>query len=904
MLKHSMIFNVTRPNFVSLCIFLIVFTSSFYVRADNMINQTDKTEQKTCSAQEIVSRETYPGNITVAKLANGLTIIVQENHAAPVATVRCAVKNTGSMHEGKYLGAGLSHVLEHVVAGGSTTKRSEAEIRQIVDTFGGITNAYTSLDITNYLIDCPSKNLETCIELIADSMQHAAFVTEEFDREMNVIQQELADGEVNRQRVMWKMLSEQIYLESPARVPIIGYLDVLKQVTREQIIEFYREKYVPNNQIFVVVGDVDTDKVLQQVATEFAGTPRGMEDDGVLPQEPPQASPRFAVREMDGNTTDITLAWPSVRLQDNDMYALDVLSYILSAGDSSRMVRDMLYEKQLVLSVGTYSVTPSFDRGYFAVRMSVLPDKAEEAIQQALRHVYATQKSLVSEKELEKAKKIKAAERVFGRQTVQQAAEDLIHSYMSTGTPVFDDHYVENIQKVTAEQIRHVANKYFDPEKLTTIKIVPKGYKDPQEAKIREKDSVSDIHLVTLENGVKVLTRRMPQLPLVEMKIYALGGNLADSRKTAGRSTLLCAMLDKGTKKMTAEQIAEYFDSIGGGISFSAGRNTISGSISVLKEDFPKAMSILADCVLSPVFPEDKFQQTKSLLLGMIERRSADPRAELMELFADSLPETTPYAVLSGGKKETLEALTTADLAKFYKELLVGQNITISVFGDIQPEEAVQLVRSRFAAIPASEKPATPFFDRPNKIETQRVHKTTQKDAGMVMLAYAAPNIFEKEDYAALDVLCTIMAGYRYGGSSWLFTELRGEGLVYSVQGAILTGPAPGYMIFLAQTAPDKVDEIIRRFQKNVERAKTGQITEEEFLIAKEMMIAANAQENTTAGEQATITAINELFGLGYDYDKTFAERIEKVTLEEVKAAAEKYFQNPLVITTSNQPEK
>ena len=885
----------------SLCVFIFIMTISSFTHAQNqnMDNSTDNSK----IPQEIVSREVYPGNITVAKLANGLTIIVQENHAAPVATVRCAVKNTGSMNEGKYLGAGLSHVLEHVVSGGTNTKRTEKEIRRLIDTFGGMTNAYTSVNETAYFIDCPAKDVEMCIELIADSMQHITFAQEEFDRELAVVQQELADGLENRQRVLWQLGVETIYLESPVRVPIIGYLDVLKQVTREQIMEFYREKYVPNNQIFAVVGDVDTEKVLAHVALQWAGTPRGFENFEALPQEPMQVSPRFATKEMDGATTDITLTWPTVRLQDEDMYALDVLSYILSTGDSSRMVRDMRYEKQLVLSVSTYSVTPDYDRGYFAVRMSVQPEKAEAAIQQALHHIYAAQKSLVSEKELAKAKKMKASEQVFGRQTVQQAAEDLIHSYMSTGTPVFEDHYVKNIQKVTAEQIRHAAIKYFDPGKLSTMKIVPKGYKDQKAAQTKEKDAVSNVKLTALENGVKVLTRRMPQHPLVEVKVYMLGGNLADTRATAGRATLLCAMLDKGTKKMTAEQIAEFFDSVGGGISFTAGRNTLCGSVSVLKEDFEKGTSILADCILSPTFPEDKFQQMKTLMLGAIERRAGDPRAELMEVFADALPESTPYGIVSGGKKETVEPLKTTDLARSYKELLTGENIVISIFGDINQEEALELIREQFAAIPKTNVGTKKItFDRGNSVpENIITHKTTQKEAGMALRAYPVSSIFEKEDYAALDVLCSIMAGYRYGGASWLFDELRGEGLVYAVHGTVLTGPAPGYLVFLAQTSPDKVEEVLRRFQKNVDRAISGNISEEEFLTAKEMMIAANAQENTTAGDQATLSAVNELYGLGYDYDKSFAERVEKVTLDDVKAVAKKYFGNYVQVTTSNK---
>ena len=113
--------------------------------------------------------------VTLAELSTGLTVIVEENHVAPVATVRCYVRNTGSAFESPYLGAGLSHVLEHVVAGGSTTRRGEAEIERIIDSFGGATNAYTSTHVTTYFIDCPAKDVATALELLADALQRIRF---------------------------------------------------------------------------------------------------------------------------------------------------------------------------------------------------------------------------------------------------------------------------------------------------------------------------------------------------------------------------------------------------------------------------------------------------------------------------------------------------------------------------------------------------------------------------------------------------------------------------------------------------------------------------------------------------------------------------------------------------------
>jgi len=482
-----------------------------------------------------------PGAVTLATLSNGLTVIVQENHVAPVATVRCYVKNTGGAFEGRYLGAGLSHLVEHLVAGGTTATRGEKEIERIIDTFGGATNAYTSSHLTAYFIDCPARNTMAAIELLSDSMQHAKLTEEEFAREFKVVQRELADGDVNRKRVQWKLLDKTVYTRHPVRHPVIGYLDVLRKIDRQAALDFHGRRYVPNNQVFVVVGDVKTQAVLDRIAQDWATTPRGRETYVAMEDEPRQLTPRSAVREMDGTTCDMALAWPTVKLSHSDLYALDVAAYILGEGESSRLVRSLKYDKQLVLSVSSASYTPHFVKGWFGVFASCTPKHRQQAAAEVLEQVYRLRGELVSPAELAKAKKQKAAELVFGQQTIQQAAGSLGRNYISTGDPLFDNGYVENIQKVTAEQIRAVARRYFVPDRLNRVTISPPG----KASKSAGPDATADespIRMVRLPNGLRVLVKRHAQLPLVNIQAYVLGGSLVDDESTAGRSALVGAM--------------------------------------------------------------------------------------------------------------------------------------------------------------------------------------------------------------------------------------------------------------------------------------------------------------------------------------------------------------------------
>lgn len=842
-----------------------------------------------------------PGDVTLATLSNGLTVIVQENHVAPVATVRCFVKNTGSAYEGKNLGAGLSHVLEHVVAGGSTSRRTEKEIEKIIDTFGGATNASTSTDLTQYFIDCPAKNTMEAIDLVADSMQHVKFEPAEFDRELKVVRRELADGEVSRQRVLWKLLSQTVYTTHPARHPIIGYADVLNATTNQTIIDFYHDRYVPNNQVFVVVGDVDAQQVLDQVAKQYAGTPRHPETYVPFEDEPEQLSPREASCEMDGATYDMVFAWPTVKLSHPDMYALDVAAYILGEGESSRLVQGLKYDKQLVLSVNTASDTPHYVAGMFVVMAASRPETWQKAGDAIVGEVYRLRDELISPEELAKAKKQKAAELVFGRQTVKQAAEGFGRSFLSAGDPLFDKTYVEGIEKVTAEQVRDVARRYFVPQRLNRVMIAPPGGA-PKSADAAAKAAEGEIRSERLPNGLRVLLKRHSQLPLVNIQAFVLGGSLVDNEETAGRAAIVGSMLDMGTADHSAQQIAEYFDSIGGQINMSAGRFTVFGSATTLRDDFPGAAALFAECFTRPTFPQDEYAKVQQLTLGAIARRANDPHQEINEFFADNLPANSPYHIVQGGKAESVRKLTAKDLQEYHAKYFVPNNMIVTVFGDIDPEEALTLVKKHFGGL----KPAADFkpisFDRGNAIAKTVVrNKTIGKDTAMVLFGYPTAGIFEKQEYAAMTLLDAIMSGYSYPGG-WLHTELRGEGLVYFVHAFQMTGPVPGFFDILAQTRPDKVDEVVARIECNVERAKQGKISEDEFRTAVEMVIALHAQENTTIGEQAQQAAVNELFGLGYDYDKTFDSRIKAVKLDEVVEAARKHFGNHVLVTSS--PDK
>ena len=844
------------------------------------------------------SRQTLENGVTLAKLSNGMTVIVQENHAAPVATVRCFVNNTGSAYEGKYLGMGISHVLEHLVAGGSTSKRSEEEIQKIINSLGGRTNAYTSNDVTAYYIDCPAKRVGIAIELVADSMQYAIFVEKEYVREMEVVQRELEMGEAEPGRVMYQAMKSLLYTQHPIRHPTIGYLTVLQKIKRDDVLDFYKDRYVPQNMVFVVVGDIDTKRVLDQVLAGFKDFRRTTERVVTLPEEPDQASPRSTRIEMEGKTSRLAMAWPTVALQDPDLYPLDVASFVLTHGDSSRLVRRLKIDQPLVTSVTSSSYTPGFVRGWFDVQAEFEPKNLETVRAIILEEIERLKAEPVGAAELAKVKRQVSAEHVFAQQTVQAQAGMLAGSFRSTGDPLFDQRYVQGIRTVTADQIQRAASKYLLPERLDTVVLEPIGHGKTVVTQTDDTQAESPVIRKQLANGLTVLLKRHPVLPMVSIQAFARAGALSDTDSTAGLASLATAVMEKGTEKYTGPEIAEFFDSIGGSFGMGSQRNSSYAQCTVLAEDFEPALDRVHQVLFHPTFPEAEFSKVRSLRLTGIAARGRNPQAEIMDFWAASLPKNSPFSHTATGTVATVGKLTIDNCRRFHRTYIVPNNMVLAIFGDIDVETTMKRIEASFGQIPKSEAFKAAKFPEVNDLSTSITkHLTTQKKGtAMIMLAYPTVSIYDEKTRSALEVFSAVLAS---GSGSRLHKELRGEGLVYYVFGFQLSGFAPGFYAFLSQTRPDTLDEVVKRIRAGVTKIRDEGIPADEFEKAKAKLIASHGMSNATASAQAFQAALDELYGFGYDYDKGYDERIAAVTVDDVVSFLTKHFDHSVLVTSA-----
>lgn len=869
----------------------------------------------------------------IAVLDNGLTVIVKRV-ASPVAAVR-AYAMTGGVYEGKWLGGGLSHLLEHLVAGGTTDRRSEAENRNLLQSLGNNSNAYTTTDHTCYFVNTTGDKMEEAVDLVAGWMFGAKITPAEYGREYEVVQRELEMGKGEPDRQLWYLSQMNRYRVSPARVPVIGYQEVIQGLSRDDVYGYYKLAYQPNNMVFSMAADLDPEAMLSAVRKFSGSMPAGRVFDHNIPQEPPVTSPRTAVATFPKlGQAKLELGFPTVRLDHPDLFALDLLATVLAAGDSSILVEELRDKRKLVSAVSASDATPTYADGTFAVNMELDAENIAPATDAALELLDAVKTEGVSAERLAAAKTQMRVGRVRRLQTSEDIAASLAEDFISTGDPHFTDRYVERIAEVSNEQIIDVARRYFVRDRLLTTALLPAEFVGsaglpkaedllrraaPTTRAVAETPA-SDVRRVELDDGTIVLLKRVSTSPLVVMQMYALGGLTAENAQTNGVGNLAMQMLPRGTKTRSARQVAEFFDAIGGELDTTCDTNYWSWSASCLKDDFEKSIEVYADVIDNPAFAGDELPAVRQRVLAEIAGQDADWTGQAFRFFKQQFfgPTGSPYQFMPVGTEENVKALTPEQLRDWYAQTIRPSRRVLAIYGDVDPAKAEELIRLHFAkrervaeavAGHAAQAPApAPAGDAAPSVDVLRVEtqKTQQALAGVV-IGYESGSVFGDDANFPIAVADTMASGYGYP-TGYLHEILRGRGLVYVVHAVNRPGlnpQLPGTFFVYAGCDPNNVNEVVDTILENIARLQgtPADMNEEWFRRSKELAVVSDAMQNQTPAEQAQTAAVDELYGLDYKYHDHFADSINAVELSAVRDVSARRLRRCVMTVSTPAPE-
>ncbi len=839
-------------------------------------------------------------------LNNGLTVLIRQKTENDVVSAHVYVR-AGSVYEGRHLTAGLSHYLEHVVSGGSTRSFTEAEAKERLQKMGGATNAYTSHDRTVYYINTSATHWKDALDLLLSYVSENALNPQEVAREKAVIQQEIKMGENNVGRELWNLFIRTAYLKHPVRNPVIGYEQVFIQTTHEDLLEYYTERYQPDQMIVSVVGNIEPWEVLSLVAGKTKDFPRKSAGPLSLPDEPAQTGPRWAEQESPlARLHQALLGFPSVSLHNPDMYPLDVLAFLLGEGQTSRLDQRLKERESQVLAVGASNWTPGFVHGQFTISLTLPSQNWPGVLTSVEQEIERFKTELVPPQELEKAKKTTIARHIFAKETASAAASSLATSFFDTGDPYFDEAYVEGIRNVTAEQIREVARTYLRKERMNVAVLKPPNSPSQSETALRDREPAADggketFH--TLSNGLKVVLKEDSSLPVVHIHLYGLGGLLLEPAAHPGLSAFTASLLTAGTSSRTKLELLSAIEDIGGSIGSRSDSNTYHVSISILREDLETALGVLSDIVQNARFPEDEIEKKRKELLLAIQKQEESWQYELMQLFKRNYFSKSPYDRDRLGTVESIQSIGREDILAFFQRMVNPSHSVLAVYGDIESRPLLAKLNERLGTWKGE---AVTLPDWPSETEpltsTRSVEKKTEKTSASLFVGTNGLDI-GSDRRPILDVLDAVLAGASYPGGR-LFEALRGgqEDLVYIVGATSFYGKRAGYFGVMTQTTLGNLDKVQNVILGHLKRIQDEPIPGDELQTAKDMILTAHHLSRESLSSQAVNAALDEVLGMGWDHEKRYAELIREVTVEDVQKLARELFANTLVVRTI--PEK
>jgi zinc protease len=830
-------------------------------------------------------------------LPNGLTIIVQEDRSAPVTSVQ-AWCGTGSADENEHLGAGLSHILEHLLFKGTKANPANALAQKVQDV-GGYINAYTSFDRTVYWIDVPKDGTAVALEVLSDAMMNSTLPAEEYAKEQEVIRREFAMGMDDPDRMAGQLLFATAFQRHPYRLPVIGQLDIFNQLTRDDVMRYYKARYVPNNLTFIVVGDVDAEAVFERLTAFFKDHPARSLQPVYIPSEPPQLGRRIVHQDFVTELTRLSLAWHIPEITHPDVPALDILSTILGDGRSSRLYRRVREEAGLAYGISAFSYTPG-DPGLLGIDAMVEPAKRDAAQDLILKIIDEIKTAGVTSEELAKAKKISLSHHLGSLTTMRGQASDLGSNWFLTRNLNFTRDYLAAVQKIAPEDIRRVTEKYLTDDNLTIIFLNPKAAFAAADETVKP-IVAGEIQKMVLSNGLRLLVREDPRLPLVSMAAVFRGGLLAETPKTNGITRLMAKVLLKGTTTRSAEEIADIIEAVGGSMGSDAGNNSFSVAIDITQPDLKLGAELLSDVLLNATMPNTAIAREKEVQLAGIREDEEQLTTVARNILREALFRDHPYALRGKGSAESVVALGQQDLLDFRDRYVVGKNGVISVFGNVKAAEVKELFEQALKGLKPGSLALTDAPQSAPLTKTIAVENLKDKAQGVLMAGYRGADMFSPDRYA-LELIDEASSDL----GSRFFVRIREQmGLAYYVGASQMQGLVPGVFLFYVGTDPQKIELVKTALLEEINRLASEGLTDQELARAKKKMIGQQQIANQSNDSFGYMAALDELYGLGFEHYKMLEREVEAITSEDVKRVAAKYFLNqPYVLATVRPPGK
>jgi len=834
-------------------------------------------------------------------LDNGLTLLVHEDHKAPIVAINTWF-HVGSKNE-KVGKTGFAHLFEHLMFNGS--ENYDTDYFEAIESIGATdVNGTTNFDRTNYFENVPLSAFDIALFLESDRMGHFAgtISQEKLDEQRDVVQNEKRQGENQPYGQFMNLVTKNCF---PAAHPyyhtVIGEMEDLNAASLDDVKDWFANYYGPSNAVVVIAGDVNAKDVYDKVVEYYGDMPAG----------PPVTHPKSWIAKRTGETrviqqdrvpqTQITMIWNVPEWGNPGGFMLDMAASVLSDGKSSRLYKRLVYDEQIVSDIYAFNWENEI-AGLFGIQANVKPGVDSKIVEDAINEELARLiQDGPTQAEIDRAKTgyfadfIKGMERIGG---FGGKSDILAQNAIYMDDPDYYKTRLQGIKDATPEAVRAVAGNWLSDGKFY-MEVVPfPEYSSVPSAIDRSKGlpemgtaaevKFPSIQKKTLSNGMQIILAQRTDVPLVNFSLQLDAGYAADQFAVPGTADLAMNMLDEGTDSRNAIQISEEKDMLGANIYSGSNLDMSYVNLNSLKAMLDKSLDLYADIILHPSFPEDEFSRLQKQQIVGIQQEKANPIQMAVRVFPKFLygeghAYSNPFT--GSGYEEGIAAMTTADLKKFYDTWFKPNNATMVVVGDISMDEVTEKLEARFKKWKKGKVPvknlAEVDFPATNKIYLLDRPGSVQS----VILAGFITEAYGKGNEPAIQMMNNILGGEF---TSRLNMNLREDkGWAYGASTIHIGAKGQRPFIAYAPVQSDKTSESMTEIKKELtDYLNSKPPTAEEFeKTKKNEVLSLPGKWETLGSVQGSLLSMVR-YGLPDDYYQKYADVVRNLKLSDITKAA------------------
>lgn len=839
----------------------------------------------------LFSLSVFASDFTVQKLPNGQTLVIQEIHNNPIVTIDTWVR-TGSINEND-TNNGVSHFLEHLFFKG-TKKHPAGEFDSILESKGAVINAATSKDFTHYYITIPSEYFATALELHADMLINPQIPRKELEKERKVVLEEISKDGNSPSKKVFENLNEMMYTNHPYKRKVIGTSDIISTITREDILDYFNKYYSPSNMVTLVIGDIDTAQAQEEI-TKYFGQEYKKPIKNSFKKEHSLTSQKRKTEYTDTQTGYMMIGFRGTDINNCDTYALDVLAQILGGGKTSRFYKNVKEQKGLAYAISASN--GSFkDDGIFYISSNFKSSNSEKLESAIFEEICNIQKYGITEEELLTAKKMIEQETYYSRESTSNIASELGYIMTLTGNSDFYKNYISNIKKVTANDVKTVAQKYLGVNKSAISQVLPNDMekKISYTTKKHTAEKISENKGTTkyiIDNKSTLLINKHDNNDIIAIDIIARGGEFLENK--VGEGTLMAGTLLKGTKKYSSQELAQLMEENGIQIEPECSEDYFAINVQTTTSQIDLTLEILDEILNNAIFDDYEIEKKRSEILNIIKQKRDIPMNIALENYKTLIFENSVYSHSNKVLEKYLPTLSKNDIVKYYNNIFDSKNIVISINGNVNEEK---IINSFGSMLKEKNKPMFKYSNyKVTKLTSPKIVSQNIKDlqTAWLFLGWQTSGIENKKDFVTLKVINTILGS---GMSSRIFKSLREQdGLAYQLGSNYSPKALGGNFITYVGTNPETLNYSKDKIKKEIEKIKMEFVSDSELNNAKDRLKGAFIIAMETNSEKASNTGLFETMGFGYDFLDTYTRMIDEVTASDIIRVANKYFNNVYV---------